>query len=84
MRQDFTAAFKREVCCIVEENSELSQAQLLELIEQRTTAIILQSNLSRIVAGKDRWLTCSLQHRRRLRFAQHDQIEQALVAWAHD
>ena len=82
-RQDFTLALKREERRIVDEYPDMTQRQLLDIIEQRTTCIISQSTLSRIVKGKARWLTTSLTHRRRIRAGQHDQLEVALVAWAH-
>ena len=82
-RRDYTLAFKRAVCRLRDSNVTLTQSQLQDLIEEQCRARVEQPTLSRILKGRERWLSATLLERTRLRRGQHDEMEQALVAWAH-
>ena len=62
---------------------ELSQAQLVNFIEQQLGLSFPVSTLDHIRVGRHHWFTALHLERRHLRLGQHLEMEDALLTWVH-
>ena len=82
-RNDYPISLKRQICRLCEAHPTLTTLQLVDLIYEQLGFRIPASTLNRIRAERDRWFTTLHLERRRLRVGLHQDLEDALLTWAH-
>ena len=83
MRNDYPISLKRQICRLCEAHPISTALQLVDLIYEQLGFRIPASTLNRIRAERDRWFTTLHLERRRLRVGLHQDLEDALLTWAH-